>query len=61
VEYILTAFPDLGPKAARDLLHAFGSLRGVLSASKKELTAVKGIGEKTAESVLSTPDIIWYD
>ena len=61
VEYILTAFPDLGPKAARDLLHAFGSLRGVLSASKEELTAVKGIGEKTAESILTTPDIIWYD
>lgn len=33
---------------AEELINRFGSLRGVASATKAELTAVKGIGEKTA-------------
>lgn len=61
VEYILTAFPDVGPKAARDLLREFGSLRGVMNASKEQLIAVKGIGEKTAAGILQTPDIEWRE
>jgi len=61
VEYILTAFPDVGPKAARDLLREFGSLRGVMTASKEQLMAVKGIGEKTAAGILQTPDIEWRE
>ncbi len=61
VEYILTAFPDVGPKAARDLLWTFGSLRSIMTASKEELLAVKGIGEKTANIILQTPDIVWRE
>ena len=61
VEYILTAFPDVGPKAARDLLREFGSLRSIMAASKEELLAVKGVGEKTATVILQTPDIVWRE
>ena len=61
VEYILTAFPDIGPKAARDLLREFRSLRGIMAASKEELLAVKGVGEKTADAILQTPDIEWRE
>lgn len=41
---------DTNPLAKR-LLSAFGSLQGVLSASKEELMEIKGIGEKTAEQI----------
>ncbi len=61
VEYILTAFPEIGPKAARDLLREFGSLRSIMAASKEELLKVKGVGEKTANAVLQTPDIEWRE
>ncbi|HJJ28945.1 MAG TPA: DEAD/DEAH box helicase [Methanocorpusculum sp.] len=58
-EYVLTAFPDVGPKAARTLLAHFGSLRAVLSASKEELLAVSGVGEKTAAGVCAVADYLW--
>lgn len=61
VEYILTAFPEIGPKAARDLLREFGSLRSIMAASKEDLLKVKGVGEKTANAVLQTPDIEWRE
>ncbi len=61
VEYILTAFPEIGPKAARDLLQEFGSFRSIMSASKEDLLKVKGVGEKTANAVLQTPDIEWRE
>ncbi len=51
--YILTAFPDVGPKAGRELLREFGSLKRVLTATKEELMAVKGIGDKTASGIVS--------
>ena len=59
--YILTAFPEVGPKAGRDLLREFGSLRRILSASKEELMDVKGIGEKTASAIVSTAVKTWEE
>ena len=61
VLYILTAFPSVGPKAARDLLSEFGSLRAVLSATKEELMDVKGIGEKTASAIISALEKKWNE
>lgn len=58
-EYVLSAFPDVGLSAARDLLEVFGSLRGVLTASKEELMQVKGVGEKTAEGIISLAEFVW--
>jgi len=59
--YILTAFPDVGPKAGRELLREFGTLRRILSASKEELMAVKGIGEKTAAAIVSAAVKTWEE
>ncbi len=42
---------DTNPLAHR-LIKAFGGLRGVFTASKKELTAIKGVGDKTAEMLM---------
>ena len=59
--YILTAFPEVGPKAARELLREFGTLRRILSASKEELMGVKGIGEKTASAIVSMSVKNWEE
>jgi len=59
--YVLTAFPDVGPKAARDLLREFGSLKALLSASKDDLMNVKGVGEKTASSIVKTMEQHWSE
>ena len=61
VLYILTAVPEVGPKAARDLLREFGSLRGIFSASKEELMSVKGVGEKTASALISALEYKWHE
>ena len=50
--YYVIPYRDTNPIAKR-LLCAFGSLNGVLSASKDELSAVDGIGEKCAEYLIS--------
>ncbi|KAF1075079.1 DEAD/DEAH box helicase [Methanogenium sp. MK-MG] len=46
LEYILSAFPGIGPRQARSLLEHFGSLSAVISASEEELRNVEGIGQK---------------
>ena len=61
VLYILTAFPDVGPKAARELLRSFGSLKALFSASKEDLLAVKGVGEKTASSIMAALEKRWSE
>lgn len=50
-EYVLSAFPEVGPRTARALLEAFGSLIGVLSAEPAALEAVPGVGAKTAARI----------
>ena len=59
--YILTAFPEVGPKAGRELLREFGTLRRILTASKEELMGVKGIGEKTASAIVSMTMKSWEE
>jgi ERCC4-related helicase/ERCC4-type nuclease len=50
-EYVLSAFPDVGPRTARALLETFGSLLGVLTAETNALEAVPGVGAKTAARI----------
>ncbi|HZD43194.1 MAG TPA: ERCC4 domain-containing protein, partial [Methanomicrobiales archaeon] len=52
-EYIVSAFPSIGLKNARLLLSHFGSIQAIVNADEKDLLAVKGIGEKTAEQIKS--------
>ncbi|CAI3146972.1 UvrABC system protein C [Acinetobacter calcoaceticus] len=48
---VLEAIPGLGPKRRRDLLTHFGGIQGVLKASEKELTLVRGFGEMMARTI----------
>lgn len=50
--YEVIPMRDTNP-VAKNLLYAFGGLDGVLSASKEELSSVLGIGDKTAEYIVS--------
>ncbi|MFA7563564.1 MAG: ERCC4 domain-containing protein, partial [Methanoculleus sp.] len=50
-EYALAAFPGVGLKSARLLLEHFGSLKAIIDAEPEELSAVHGIGEKTARAI----------
>jgi Fanconi anemia group M protein len=47
-EYVLSSFPEVGPRTARALLETFGSLLGVVTADRAALEAVPGVGGKTA-------------
>ncbi|HNX17110.1 MAG TPA: DEAD/DEAH box helicase [Methanoregula sp.] len=51
LEYIVSAFPDIGLKNARLLLAHFGSVQRIVNANLEELVAVKGIGEKTGTKI----------
>jgi len=50
-EYVISSIPDVGPVAAERLLRQFGSVEGVINATKKELLEVDRIGPKIAEKM----------
>ena len=51
LEHIISAFPEIGMKNARLLLSHFGSVQAIVNAELRELTAIKGIGQKTAQKI----------
>lgn len=51
--YVLEALPGVSCKVAETLLEHFGSVRKVMTASKKDLLAVNGLGPKKVEALLS--------
>jgi ERCC4-type nuclease len=48
---VLASLPRVGSKRAQRLLDHFGTLEGVMTANRKELAAVPGIGKQTAQSI----------
>jgi ERCC4-related helicase len=51
LEYIISAFPEIGMKNARLLLAHFGTVQAIANADLKELLAIRGIGEKTGQKI----------
>jgi DNA excision repair protein ERCC-4 len=49
--YVVSSLPGIGTKTANNLLAHFGSVRGVMNASKEELMDVDGVGPKRAEEI----------
>lgn len=52
----LVSFPGIGLAKADLLLAHFGSLKAVLNASREELMAVRGIGARHADCILTTAE-----
>ncbi|WP_126448045.1 ERCC4 domain-containing protein [Sulfuricystis multivorans] len=52
-QYILEGLPGVGPKLAQALLAHFGTPRAVFSATREELLQVKGLGPKSADTIIS--------
>ncbi len=51
-EFLVSSLPGVGVQTARKLLEKFGSVKSVVNATKEELIALEGVGEKTAERLL---------
>ena len=49
----------VGPTAAKKLARAFGSLESIEEASSQELSAVDGVGERIAESIMEFFETPW--
>jgi ERCC4-related helicase/ERCC4-type nuclease len=54
--FIIESLPNIGPVNARQLLKKFKSVKGVINASKEELTSVNGIGSITAQKIRDLVD-----
>lgn len=52
-EFFVSAMPGIGVQNARLLLENFGSIKGLVNAPKEKMVDIKGIGEKTAERLVS--------
>ncbi|MGB9372384.1 MAG: ERCC4 domain-containing protein, partial [Halobacteriota archaeon] len=50
-EYVIAAIPSIGPATARALLEHFGSVETIFRAQTQELTKVRGVGKKTAQTI----------
>jgi len=49
--YVVSSLPGIGAKTANNLLTHFGSVRGVMNATKEQLMEVDGVGHKKAEEI----------
>ncbi|MFA6461678.1 MAG: DEAD/DEAH box helicase [Candidatus Woesearchaeota archaeon] len=52
-EFFVSSLPGIGVQTARLLLEHFSSIKELVNASKEEITSIKGVGEKTAERIIS--------
>ena len=50
-QYLIEGLPAVGPAAARSLLKALNTPKGVFTATREELAAIKGIGPKTIDRI----------
>lgn len=52
-EFFVSALPGIGLNTAKLLLEHFGSIKDLVNASREEMLQIKGVGEKTAEKLVS--------
>jgi len=50
-EYLVSAFPSVGPAVARNLLQHFGTIEKIMNASPEELQEAELVGPKIAERI----------
>jgi Fanconi anemia group M protein len=52
-QYVLRAFPGIGPKLAKSLIDHFGTIRAIVNADEKEIAMAPGIGKAKASKISS--------
>lgn len=52
-EFFVSALPGIGVQTAKLLLEHFGSIKKLVGSTREELVAIKGVGDKTAERLIS--------
>lgn len=60
-EYIITAFPSLGPSVAKPVLKEFRTIKNFVNATEEELKKVPLIGEKKAKQIKEVIDAEWKE
>jgi Fanconi anemia group M protein len=55
-EYVVSAFPSVGPLLAKELLKQFGSVKDIVNADASSLREVEKIGEKIAKNIRDVLD-----
>ena len=50
-EYIVSALPNVGPSAAKELLKHMKTIKNIVNASEDELKKVNKVGNKIAKNV----------
>ncbi len=60
-EYIITAFPSLGPSVAKPLLKEFRTIKNFVNATEEDLKKVPLIGEKKAKQIKEVLDTEWKE
>ncbi len=55
-EYIISSLPGVGPALSKPMLQKFGSVKGVINASEKDLQQVELIGEKKSKDIRKVLD-----
>lgn len=54
--FIIESLPNVGPVTARKLLEEFGTVKGVINASKDDLKKIEGIGDKIGQKIRDVID-----
>lgn len=60
-EYIITAFPSIGPSLVKPILKEFKTVKNFVNASEEELKKIPLIGEKKAKQIKEVLDAEWKE
>jgi Fanconi anemia group M protein len=60
-EYVISAFPLIGPSLVIPILKEFGSVNKFINASEDDLRKVKLLGEKKARAIKDVIDGEWKE
>lgn len=52
-EFFVSSLPGIGVQTAKLLLEHFGSIKALVASNREELVAIKGVGDKTADRLIS--------
>jgi ERCC4-related helicase len=55
-EFVISSLPDVGLSKAKVLLEHFKTIKKIVNSNQDEITAIKGLGKKTAQKIIEVFD-----